>query len=69
MEEAIFIYNTIPTNIQCKKDELMKDICQKFLTKVDKKIDDFYFLYDGNKINLNLHLMNKLKKLIKVLER
>jgi len=54
MAEAIFIFNSTSTIIQCQKDDLMKDICQNFLTKADKKIDECYFLYDGNKINYNL---------------
>ena len=65
MAEAIFIFNTIPTNIQCQKEDLMKEICQKFLTKMDKKIDDFYFLYAGNKINLNLTFNEQINEIDK----
>ena len=54
MAQAIFIFNTTSTIIQCQREDLMKDICQKFLIKVDKKIEDCYFLYNGNKINYNL---------------
>ena len=33
MKNVIFIFNTIPTIIQCKNEDLMKNICQKFATK------------------------------------
>ena len=33
MTEVTFIYNTLPTVIQCKKTDIFKNICQKFATK------------------------------------
>ena len=30
MAEVEFIYNGVPTIIQCKRKDKMKDICQKF---------------------------------------
>ena len=44
MSEAEFIYNGVPTIIQCKPDEKMKLICQKFKdkAKIDKN-NIFYF--------------------------
>ena len=52
--EAIFIYNGISTSIQCKKDEKMEDICKRCAIKVGININDFYFLYGGENIDLKL---------------
>ena len=65
MAEAIFIFNSTPTSIQCQKDDLMKDICQNFLTKVDKTFDECYFLYDGNKIDYNLTFNEQINEIDK----
>ena len=51
MSEIFFLYRSTKTMIECKKDELMKEICQKFANKVAININDLYFLYNGNKIN------------------
>ena len=53
MSEIFFFYQSTKTMIECKKDELMKEICQKFANKVGININDLYFLYNGNKINEN----------------
>ena len=44
MAEVEFIYNGVKTTIQCKADEKMKLICQKFKdkAKIDKN-NIFYF--------------------------
>ena len=41
-------------DIQCSKDEKMKDICQRFSTKMGKKMEDLYFIYGGDRINEDL---------------
>ena len=43
----------------------MRDICQKFLKEINRKIDDFYFLYDGNLINFNLTFNQQIKEIDK----
>ena len=55
MSEAEFIYNGVPTIIQCKPDEKMKLICQKFKDKA--KIDKYniFYFYDG-KVGINEEL-------------
>ena len=53
-KEAIFIYNGISTTIQCKKNEKMEDICKRYANKVGININDSYFLYGGENIDLTL---------------
>ena len=52
MSTVEFNYNGSKTIIQCSEDEIMEKICQRFGTKSQINIKDFYFLYSGNKINL-----------------
>ena len=42
--------------IQCQKNELMKDIIARYGIKSGLSIDEFYFLYNGDKINSDLTL-------------
>jgi len=51
---AIFTLDGIEVQIQCSKEEKMKDICQRFATKAQINPDSFLFLYGGNKLNFNL---------------
>ena len=57
MEEITigFIYNSQKTNIQCNKDDIMKNIFKKYLTKIGKSPQDIYF-YNGSKINDDIKL-------------
>ena len=32
----------------------MRDICQKYSTKIDKNINSLLFLYGGNRVNFEL---------------
>ncbi len=54
MSKVIFSYNGVTTTIQCMKEDKMINICKKFATKVNEDINTFYFLYGGNKLNLEL---------------
>ena len=54
MSKAIFNYNGIETTIQCKNDQTMKDICQKFSTKIQINLDKLLFLYNGKIIDFDL---------------
>ena len=56
MAEAKVIFTLYGDNltIQCSKMDKMRDICQKYATKVNKNIDSLVFLYGGNQINFNL---------------
>ena len=53
MEEVIFNLNGVQTIIKCNKEDLMKDICQKFAKENSLDISNILFLYKGNKINPN----------------
>ena len=56
MEEAkvIFTLNAENISIQCSKESKMKDICQKFVSKVNKNLNFFIYLYEGIQVNLEL---------------
>ena len=46
-----FTYNGISTTIQCNKDEKMRDIFDKYVSKTNLDINKIQFLYGGNIIN------------------
>ena len=64
-----FIYKGNSTKIQSKRDECMKDIFKGYLNKINKDINEVYFLYNGNKIEeeLKLEEINKKDNEIKIL--
>ena len=58
MEEKaniVFTYNGKETNIECKKDEKIIEICKIFSIKIKIEMKKIYFIYNGNKINENLN--------------
>ena len=56
MSEAkiIFDLNDIKVSIQCSQEDKIKDICQKYATKIESNINSLLFLYGGNQINMEL---------------
>ena len=58
MSEVIFSYNGNKTLIQSDKNENMKDIWIKFSTKLNIDINKIYFLYNGDRLNEELKLMD-----------
>ena len=54
MAEAIFNYNGINTIIQCKENERVKNICDKFCMKLQKDINKLIFIYGGELLKLEL---------------
>ena len=56
MEEAkvTFILEGVNLLMQCCEDDKMRDICQKYSTKVNKNFNTLSFLYGGSKVNFNL---------------
>ena len=64
-----FIYNANTINVQCKRNEYMKDIFKRYLIKINKDINDVYFICNGNKINgeLKLEEINNKDNEIKIL--
>ena len=53
MSEIVFIYEGAPINIQCNKNEKMKDICIKLGNKIKSNINSLIFLHGGNQLNLD----------------
>ena len=53
MAEIVFLYEGSPINIQCNKNEKMKDICTKLSNKIKSNINSLIFLYAGNQLNLD----------------
>ena len=51
-----FIYNGESYEILAKTEEYMKDIFKRFLSKLNKNIENPYYLYDGTAINEELKL-------------
>ena len=52
--KVIFTLDGVDVSIQCSKEDKIKDICQKFSTKVEKNINSLLFLYGGNQLNFLL---------------
>ena len=52
---VLFIYNGAQTTIQCMKTDKMRNIFEKYNSKLDlDKTKNYYYLYDGNKIDEEL---------------
>ena len=54
MATVIFTYEGTPIKVQCLKEDKMKDICHKYISKINMNLNSIYFLYGGNQINLEL---------------
>ena len=52
MAKAIFSYNGTETVIQCLKEDKMKNICNKYSSKININLNSLFFIYGGNQINL-----------------
>ena len=50
--EVIFEYKGQKISIQCKRDEKMKDISERFANKIVENLNNLDFLYSGGKLNL-----------------
>ena len=62
MEKVIFIYKEIETIIQCNINDKIKDIYKRYETKIGIDISKLYFIYNGNQINNNLALNEKINE-------
>ena len=75
MAEVQFIYNGNTINIECNKNEMMKDICKRFINKTNVDNNLIYYLYNGGKVNeeltfeqiLNNENINKIKILVNLI--
>ena len=65
MSNIIFIFENKTLEMQNNKDDLMKNICQKFANKINKDIDSLIFLYDGREINFQLTINEQAKEIDK----
>ena len=65
MSEVIFEFEGREVIIQCKKDEKMKDICQRYVNKIDRNINSLIFLYGGKQLNFNLNFNEQANKIDK----
>ena len=54
MASAIFELDGKKITIQCTNSQTMKEICQSYGTKAQIDISKHVFLYNGNKINMDL---------------
>ena len=65
MSKVIFNYEGANTNVLCQENEKMIEICKRFGNKAQIDIKNFHFLYNGNKINIELRydeIANKFDK-------
>ena len=51
---VIFILEGQEVKIQCSKDDKMKEICQRYATKIEADVKSLMFLYGGSQINYDL---------------
>ena len=69
----IFSFEGTEVKIQCSKEDKMKDICQKYATKIGRNINSLVFLYGGNYPNFQFrfeeqaNLIDKEKNEMKVI--
>ena len=63
MSKVIFIFNQVKTEIQCNENEIMRNICSRYASKIGKDLNSFYFIYSGINIDLNLTFKNVINSL------
>ena len=61
MVEVLFIYEGQQIIIQCNIEDKMKDIINKFKSKIQKEDNNLYYIYNGDKINEELKLNQIIK--------
>ena len=67
MSEAKVIFNLdgVDLIIQCSTEDKMRDICQRYSTKIGVSINSLIFLYGGNQLNLDLKYKDQANSLDK----
>ena len=65
MSEAkvIFTLDGIDLTIQCSLEDKLRDICQKYVTKIESNINSLFFLYGGNQIDMELRFKEQANSL------
>ena len=54
MVNVIFLFNEEKAVMQCEKENKLKDICKNFVSKMGGNMNNLYFIYNGNPVNLEL---------------
>ena len=54
MAKVLFLFNHKELEIQCTKEDKMKEICNRFAQKVDINVNSLLFIYGGKKVNYEL---------------
>ena len=49
-----FTFDGVDMTIPCSIKDKMRDICQKYCTKIEKNINSLVFLYGGSLLNFDL---------------
>ena len=68
-----FTFDGVDMTIPCSIKDKMRDICQKYCTKIEKNINSLVFLYKGSLLNFDLSFeqqansMDKQRKKMQVL--
>ena len=71
--KVIFTLDNIDLIIACNQEDKMKNICQKFISKIGHDLDSLLFLYGGSQINFELkfkeqaNLIDRINKEMRVL--
>ena len=67
MPEAsiIFSSNEVDLAMECEMDDKMRDICQKYTTKIEEDLNSLLFLYEGKQLNLDLKFKDQANSLDK----
>ena len=68
---VIFTLDGLDLSIQCNYNDVMKDICQRYVNKIKRDINTLVFLYGGSQLNYNLKfkdiMTDKERKEMKIL--
>ena len=54
MISVLFSFNGVQTTIYCSREEKIKDVCLKFVSKSDVNINNIFFIYGGKSLNPEL---------------
>ena len=65
MAEITFVFNQIPTLIQCKENDIFQDVIEKFANKNKINSSDLFFLYNGKQLEPNQKVNNLFQKELK----
>ena len=58
MKEVEFIYEDKKIIIQCNENDIIKDICKRFASKLNLEMNSLFFICGGEKINLESNFIN-----------